>query len=153
MKEWKFHIFPPRVLQSFIFLTPNLEFSHHQSRRPGPQATDPPPGLLLLQGHRATFSEHHFHPITLCCSNALAFTPRLQTRRQPLSLVANTPASWGQLILVVSSSTRHGSSVLARWAVLLVCCESFGAFCWSDFITCVPLSPSPASGFYLSMIT
>ena len=117
------------------------------------QATDPPPGLLLLQGHRATFSEHHFHPITFCCSNALVLTPRLQTQLQPLSLVAKTPASRGQLILVVSSSTPHGSSVLVRWAVLLVCCESFGAFRWSDFIMCVPLSSSPASGFYPSMKT
>ena len=118
MKEWKFHIFQPRVLQSFIFLTPSLEFSHHQSRRPGPQVTDPPLGLLLLQGHRTTFSEHHFHPITLCCANALVLTPRLQTQLQPLSLVAKTPASQCQLILVVSSSTHHRSSVLARWAVL-----------------------------------
>lgn len=28
---------------TILLLTPNLEFSHHQSRLPGPQATDPPP--------------------------------------------------------------------------------------------------------------
>ena len=35
---------------TILFLTPNLEFFHHQSRLPGPQAIDPPPASSLYKG-------------------------------------------------------------------------------------------------------
>lgn len=78
-----------------------------------PSPWPPPPTGTSDHLLRASLSSHN--PLLRKCVGA---TPRLQTQLQPLSLVAKTPASQCQLILVVSSSTHHRSSVLARWAVL-----------------------------------